>query len=267
MLQVNGGPLAATASFWPSAVEAISGSAASTLRTFYAVGVFLSFTIAQTGMVRFWFRHKDQRHWQWRAAANLVGGIATGLVTLIIAVTKFVHGAWIVCLLIPLIMAWFLAVSRHYRLLRKALSPPKDIELLPMKHKVVLLVSGVHKGIIDAVRYAKTIASNGDACALYIALDPAATKRMQENWASWNTGMPLVIRESPYRSIIMPVATYLEHLEMQGQYSAITVILPEFVVSRWWHHMLHNQTAWVLRWALLFKRRIIVISVPHHLAV
>ena len=228
----------------------------------YAVGVFISFTLSQSGMVRRWFRLREGA-WRRRLTINGVGAVATGIVTVVIAVTKFTHGAWIVVLVIPILIAMFLAMRRHYADVAGQLSldgwegPP------PMQHTVLVLVGDVHRGVVRAVHYAQTLAVGASVRAVYVETDPAKTARLEEKWGKWGQGVPLVVLTSPYRSLIRPFLDYVDALQSRSPDHVITVVLPEFIPSRWWQHILHNQTALLLKGALLFRRNTVVTDVPY----
>jgi amino acid transporter len=229
----------------------------------YAVGVFVSFTLSQSGMVRFWFRERGRR-WLARAILNGLGAAATGIVTLIIAVTKFTHGAWIIVLLIPGLVFLFLAIHRHYTEVAEQLSlegaePPPP----PPLHTVLVLVGDVHRGTLPALQYARTLSLS--ARAVYVETDPDFTPRLEDRWGKWGTGVPLVVLRSPYRSVVGAFLEYLAHLQEQAPDQLVTVILPEFVPARWWQHLLHNQTTLLIKGALLFRRGVILADVPYHL--
>jgi amino acid transporter len=231
----------------------------------YAVGVFISFTLSQAGMVRHWYRERGPG-WRGRLLINGTGALLTGVVTLVIAVTKFTHGAWIVVLLVPILVLMFQTVNRHYALVADQLSlegyggPP------PIRHTVLVPIGDVHRGVVAAVQYAKLLSP--EAKAVYVETDPAATRRLEEKWIKWGMGVPLVILTSPYRSVLTPLLEYIDHLqEEQGEIRrVVTVVLPEFIPRRWWQHLLHNQTALLIKGALLFRKDVIVTDVPYHLA-
>jgi len=231
----------------------------------YAVGVFISFTLSQAGMVRHWYRERGPG-WRWRLLINGTGALLTGVVTLVIAVTKFTHGAWIVVLLVPILVLMFQTVNRHYALVADQLSlegyggPP------PIRHTVLVPIGDVHRGVVAAVQYAKLLSP--EAKAVYVETDPGATRRLEEKWIKWGMGVPLVILTSPYRSVLTPLLEYIDHLqEEQGEIRrVVTVVLPEFIPHRWWQHLLHNQTALLIKGALLFRKDVIVTDVPYHLA-
>ncbi len=230
----------------------------------YAVGVFVSFTLSQAGMVRYWVRERGPR-WTLRATLNGAGAVATGIVTVIIATTKFAHGAWIVILLIPCLVALFLGIRRHYGDVARQLSIEglEPHEPPPPTHLVLVLVGDMHRGVLAAIRYARAI--SGSARAVYVEMDPDASRRLEERWGKWGSGVPLVVLRSPYRSVVGAFLDYLDHLQEHAPDALITIILPEFVPARWWQHLLHNQTALLIKGALLFRRGVIVTDVPYHL--
>jgi len=229
----------------------------------YAVGVFVSFTLSQTGMVRFWSRERGPR-WRMRAVLNAVGALATGIVTLIIATTKFTHGAWIVILLIPLIVLTLMSIHRHYANVADQLSVEgAEPDQPPVPHMVLVLIGDVHRGVLLALRYARALSSN--ARAVYVDTDPERTRRFEDRWGKWGGGMPLVVLRSPYRSVVGALLEYLNQLQAHAPDHFVTIILPEFVPARWWQHLLHNQTALLIKGALLFRRGVVVVDVPYHL--
>jgi amino acid transporter len=229
----------------------------------YAVGVFASFTLSQTSMVRYWFRQRAGG-WLRRAALNAVGATATGLVLLIIATTKFTHGAWIVIVLIPCLILGFLAIHRHYAEVARQLSiedaPPRQP---PATHTVLVLVGDVHRGMLSALDYAQALSRS--ARAVYVEIDPELTRRLEDRWGKYGSGIPLVVLRSPYRTVVGAFLEYLDHLQEMVPNQVITIILPEFVPARWWQHLLHNQTALLIKGALLFRKGVIVTNVPYHL--
>jgi len=231
----------------------------------YAVGVFLSFTLSQAGMVvRHWRKRKPG--WRQSLIVNAVGTLTTCLAVVVIAWTKFMSGAWVVVLLIPLMFLIFLRINRHYLQVGRELSlstetPPEKLE--PIRHTVIVPISGVHRGVIDALRYALSISQDVRAC--YIALDPESTERMKAEWNRWAREIPLVILKSPYRSIVTPLLDYIDDVEQTTNSGMITVLIPEFVTAKWYHQVLHNQTAFLIRTALLFRPRRVVTSVRYHL--
>jgi amino acid transporter len=227
----------------------------------YAVGVFLSFTLSQAGMVRHWLKeeHPAPHH----ILLNGLGAVSTGVVLLVIASTKFTHGAWMVIVLIPIIVLVFLRIHRHYHLVAERLSLAGAALPRIGKNPVVVLVAGIHKGVVEALEYAKSISPN--VTALTVDLDPTQTTKLRLRWAEWAPDVPLVVLESPYRSILRPLLEYIDRMERQGEGRYLTVVLPEFIPSHWWEHFLHNQTALLVKAALLFKPGKVTVSVPYHL--
>jgi amino acid transporter len=228
----------------------------------YAVGVFISFTLSQSGMVRHWWRERSSG-WRWRMAINGVGATATAMVTIVIAVTKFAHGAWIVVLVIPALVAAFVMMRRHYDEVARDLSlagmePPPKFE-----HTVLVLVGDVHRGVVRAVQYARTLAPTATVRGVYVETDPARTSRLEEKWAEWGLGVPLVVLASPYRSLLRPLLDYVDKIHARGDDQMVTVVLPEFLPRRWWQHALHNQTALLVKGALLFRTNTVVADVPY----
>jgi amino acid transporter len=236
----------------------------------FAVGAFLAFTLSQTGMVVHWWREKG-KNWQFKALANGLGALATGTTLLVVGVSKFAQGAWITVVVIPLLVLSFLQVRSHYRAVGHQLSLrglPPDIKPFPPL-RVVIPVSGVHRGMIDAVNFARTISA--DVTAVYIELEPGGAELMRQQWQRWWPDVKLAVVPSPYRSIVRPLLDYLDEIDSQhhdGRLAA--VVLPEFVPAKWWQALLHNQTTWMLKTALLYRRRNqgyqrVIIDIPFHL--
>ncbi|MBA3945424.1 MAG: APC family permease [Herpetosiphonaceae bacterium] len=228
----------------------------------YAVGVFLSFTLSQSGMVRHWFRLRG-RGWHVSAVVNGVGAVATLVVLLIIGSTKFLEGAWLVVLLIPVLVLVFIGIHHHYsnvadQLSLKGMEPPP-----PLRNTVVVPISTMHRGVVNALQYAKAISN--DVTAVHVSDDPEEAKKLQEKWVKWGDGVPLEIIESPYRSLMRPLIKYIEDVDAKYDNDVVTVVLPEFVTPKWWQYFLHNQTSLQLKGALLFNKDIVVTSVPYRL--
>jgi amino acid transporter len=228
----------------------------------YAVGVFISFTLSQAGMVRHWWVDGGSggRH---RLVINGVGALTTGLVAVVIAVTKFTHGAWIVVLVIPILVASFLAMRRHYEDVALGLSLEGFDSPPEFQHTVLVLIGDVHRGVVRAIQYARTLAPTAAVRAVYVETDPGQTARLEEKWARWGLGVPLVVLTSPYRSLLRPLLDYVDHIQSRGDDQMVTIVLPEFLPRRWWQHILHNQTALLVKGALLFRRNLVVADVPY----
>jgi hypothetical protein len=215
-------------------------------------------------MVRYWFRHRAAK-WPLRALLNGTGAAVTGVVAVIIGVTKFTHGAWIVVVLVPCMIALFLAIRRHYDDVALQLSVEDVPHSAPATGNAVLVpVGDVHRGMLPAIEYARALSPN--ARGVYVEVDPEQTRRFEERWAKYTDGMPLVVLRSPYRSVAGPFLEYLDLLQRQAPRDVITIVLPEFVPARWWQHLLHNQTALLIKGALLFRKGVVVANVPYHLA-
>jgi amino acid transporter len=228
----------------------------------YAVGVFISFTLSQASMVRRWLRLRSPG-WPWRVTLNGVGALVTGIVLATIAVTKFTHGAWIVILLIPTLVLAFMMIHRHYGEVAAQLSLDDFSPPPPISNTVLVLVGDLHRGVVKAIQYAQSLSPS--AKAVYVEIDPERTRRLEERWSKWGMGAPLIVLTSPYRSLLGPLLEYIDHLQALGPDHMVTIVIPEFIPARWWQHLLHNQTALLVKGALLFHKNVIVADVPHHL--
>jgi amino acid transporter len=229
----------------------------------YAIGVFISFTLSQAGMVRRWLRTHGAG-WRWRVWVNGVGAVTTCMVMLTLAITKFAEGAWIVVLIIPGLVVTFLAMRRHYTRVAEALSLDGFGGAPALHHTVLVLVGDVHRGVVRAVQYARTLAApEAGVRGVFVETDPAHTARVEEKWTTWGFGVPLVVLASPYRSLVRPLLDYIDQIQASGANEMVTVVLPEFLPCRWWQHVLHNQTALLIKGALLFRRNLVVADVPY----
>ncbi len=230
----------------------------------YAVGVFLSFTLSQFGMVKHHLK-KRKPHWQLSILLNGVGATTTFVVLCVVIFTKFSHGAWMVVILIPALAFWFRQTREHYRKVAAQLALVEEVDLSKnIKHVVVLPISGIHRGVIDAIKYAKSIST--DVRVICVELDEGATERLKSAWSKLNTGLELVVLESPYRSVVQPILKYIRMVDRESEDDMLTVVIPEFVTARWWHGIYHNQTAFIIRTALLFEKGKVVTSVRYHLS-
>jgi hypothetical protein len=230
----------------------------------YAVGVFLSFTLSQSGMVLYHLRVREP-NWQISIIFSALGAVVTAVVLLVIASTKFIHGAWMVVVLIPLLVLWFRATREHYRKAAAQLSLSQDVDFSrKIKHIVVLPISGLHQGTIEALKYAVSISN--DVRVVYVELDPEATERLRGMWNKLKTGLNLVVLPSPYRSIVRPILDYINSIDKEEKDDVITVVIPEFVTARWWQRIYHNQTAFIIRAALSLQKGKVVTSVRYHLS-
>jgi amino acid transporter len=228
----------------------------------YMIGVFISFTLSQTGMVLHWRRLREPG-WRTSAFVNGLGAVATGIVLIIVAATKALEGAWIIILLIPVLVAVFKATHRHYSHVADQLSL-QHWHAEARHHSTVLVpIGGVHRAVLQAVEYARSLSD--DVRALFVDTDAASTEKVRKEWARWGEGTTLEVLPSPYRSLMEPLLEYIEQLQDAHPDDYVTVILPEFVPRRWWQHLLHNQRALLIKGALLFRPRVVVTSIPFHL--
>jgi len=229
----------------------------------YAVGVFISFTLAQAGMVVYHNREKEPG-WQGGRIINGVGAVVTGIVTLILAYEKFAEGAWIVIVAIPLLIMLFSKIAAHYASVGKQLALPAEAYCpVAIDHSVMVLVSSLHRGTVPALAYAKTISDSVEA--VHVELNPQATERVKKAWDDWGCGIPLTILKSPYRSITQPILDYVAEVEERQGHDLITIIVPEFVTKQGWHNLLHNQTSLQIKALLRNKRGKVVTTVRYHL--
>ncbi len=228
----------------------------------YAVGVFLSFTLSQSGMVRHWLRERGS-NWRTGALINGVGAVVTACALVIIAVTKFTHGGWTVILLVLLFVYLFRVIRRHYDLVARELSldeyaPPA----VPFQHTVVVPISGVHRAVLDALTYARALSSN--IRAVYICTDYSQEAAIRAKWKKHVPDLPLDVVYSPYRLVIRPFLKFVD--EVRGvDAHFITVVIADFVPRHWWEWSLHSQTGWLFRLALMLKKNVAVVSVHHQL--
>ena len=274
----------------------------------YAVGVFLSFTLSQSGMVVHWLgerngertrarilereeeesahrtvdpsaaTHARERlralerdrggNWFTATLVNGAGAFITFVVFVVITVTKFTHGAWAVIVLIPLLVLMFRAINGHYKLVAAQLrldgaAPART----RMRHRIIVPVSGLHRGVLPALDYARSLSSNGghEVTAVYVEINPENTEEVRKQWQVWGGGLPLTVLHSPFRSITRPLIDFVKEVSGREKDAITTVVLPEFVPRAWWQQLLHNQTALLLKGKLLFERNVVVTSVPHHL--
>jgi amino acid transporter len=287
------------------------GGDTSRLIPLYAVGVFLSFTLSQSGMVKHWLAERAKTrtsgagrdalsdgqqegdlqtplpdalmdendihtskfvedevtspaNWKKSIVINGLGAIATFVVLVVFIITKFIHGAWIVVVLVPVLVLMFRAIHKHYVGVARQLSTEGLEQLHEIRNTVIVPISGIHRGVINALQYAKSI-SPGGVQAVYVDFDEEATRKLQTKWEQWGSGVELVVLQSPYRSLTRPLLRYIERLRRKGDDDFVTVVLPEFVPARWWQQLLHNQSSLLLKGALLFRKRVVVVSVPYHL--
>lgn len=251
-------------SLFASILVVIFGANEIAMLPLYAIGVFISFTLSQGGMVVHHLREKEP-DWKHGLIVNGMGAILTCIVLIVLAVTKFTSGAWAVLVFLPLLVLMFIAINTHYKNVadQLSLSSARKPEAL-RRITAIVLVSGIHKGVIPALQLAKTLAPD-NVTAVTVDLDTEHVERMRQRWSDWGFSVPLVVLHSPYRSLISPLLNYIEEVDSRYADDELLIILPEFVPAHWWEHLLHNQTGLLLKSALLFRKRKIVISVPYHL--
>ncbi len=270
-----------TLSIIASALIVIFKASVTRLIPLYAIGVFLSFTLSQAGMARRWWKigHlkegqeivepgsvlRYENNWQFKMFVNGFGSLCTAIVMVVFAVTKFREGAWIVLILTPLLVTIFFSIHRHYHNLARSLSL-EDFCGLPARqtrHRVIMPVSGVHQGTLEALRYARLLSD--DVTAVHVSIDARETEKVQKKWITWGEGTRLVILDSPFRLFVEPLLKYLEDIiDHRQPNETITVVVPEFIPSKPWHNALHMRTAEVLRAELLAKAGVVVTDVPYH---
>ena len=269
----------------------------------YAIGVFLSFTLSQAGMVKHWLKEgaalrssppmtpvmervsppkaelvsqageqaaheaviTEAVHWKKSIAVNGLGAVATFIVLAVFIATKFIHGAWVVVVLIPLLVLMFLRIQKYYANLRAELVVTDFSRLPPVKNRVIVPISSVNKVAVEALSYGRAIAHTS-VTAIYVDFDEEVTREISKQWEKWKPeGIELVILPTPYRSFLQPILSYIEEEERKQSDEVITVVIPEYLPMQWWQNFLNNQSALLLKGRLLFKERVIVVSVPYHL--
>jgi amino acid transporter len=231
----------------------------------YAVGVFTTFTLSQTGMVKRSFRLKD-KGWKKKALINSIGAVMTFIALIVSAITKFVDGAWVIIILILVWVFVFLKIESHYKKLANQLSVSKlkkPLKLKSEKHMMIVLVPSFHKGIIKSLRFAKSFCK--DVKAIHVDLSGAQKEKLLFKWKQFKPDIDLIILDSPYRVITEVVMNYIDEIEKKNPGIDVTLVIPEFVPKKFWHHLLHNQTSLRLKTAIHFRKRTSYISIQYHL--
>jgi len=245
----------------------------------YAIGVFLSFTLSQAGMSRRWWKSghlkpgqeivepgstiRFDKNWRFKMLINAFGSVCTFVVMIVFAVTKFKDGAWIIIIILPTMVGIFLTIHRHYKSLATKLSLDRFAPSVSIsRHRVVVLIAGVHRGSLTAMAYARALSP--DVTAVHVSIDPVESQKVREKWDLYGEGVRLVVLDSPYRLMVEPVMDYInELLAIRQPNELLTVVVPQFVPAHWWENLLHNQTALLLRFALLFKPGLVILEVPY----
>ncbi|GAC1329524.1 MAG: APC family permease [Candidatus Dormibacteria bacterium] len=237
----------------------------------YAVGVFVAFTLSQFGMVARWRRLKEPG-WRRGLAVNAAGGVATAVVLVITTYSKFGGddpkkfglGAWIICLLVPFLVAVLLGINRHYRSSSGRAMAETPLSPALVDPVAVVPVAGLNAATLGTLALARRVTPR--VAAIFVSSDPARTAKVREEWSEWGNHVPLTVIDSPYRTIVQPLLTYLDTLGEAEPQATIMVFIPELVAGHWWHSILHNQTALRLKAALLFRPGTVVVNVPYHLS-
>ncbi len=231
----------------------------------YAVGVFLSFTLSQTGMILHHLKFKE-KNWQIGLIINAIGAITTLTVLFVIALTKFLSGAWMVIILIPSLVIFFKQIKSHYTSVSHQLSRDtfhQKIDFEQKSYPVIVPISGIHPGVVKAIQYAMTMSDK--VTVVYVDIDKNATEKMLKVWEKWGQGLELVVVDSPYRSVLNPLLDYIDNELRKHPNDLLSVVVPEFVTKRWYHQFLHNQMTFVIRTMLRLKPRVVVTSIRYHL--
>ena len=236
----------------------------SALIPLYAVGVFTGFTLSQFGMVRH-HRREREPNWQRGAVINAVGCLATGIVLVVVVVSKFTVGAWIPAVVIPLIVLLFRGIHRHYMRVDSALLPEPGYKARRRTHTVLVLVGRVHKGVLESLAYARSMRPDR-LMAVSVVSNAEEQERITKAWEDFDIPVELRTVYSPFRELQRPIVRFIDELDAEVEDDFVTVILPEFVLDHWWEQVLHNQSALLLRARLRARPNTIVTSVPFHLS-
>ncbi|MFF0578962.1 APC family permease [Streptosporangium saharense] len=247
----------------------------SRLLNLYIVGVFVSFTLSQIGMVRHWTRHlrtetapKSRAQMKRSRIINFFGAVMTGVVLVVVLLTKFTHGAWIVCVAMPTLFLIMKGIHRHYENVAAELAVDDELQvdesMLPARNHAIVLVSKIHKPTLRALSYARATRPS-TLEAVTVGVEGEEARALQEEWERRGIPVPLKMLDSPYREITRPILEYVKSLRRRSPRDVVTVYIPEYVVGRWWEHLLHNQSALRLKGRLLFQPGVMVTSVPWQL--
>jgi len=236
------------------------------LMPLYAVGVFLSFTLSQYGMFLKWVRSRTPG-WRHKAFINGLGAMVTFVTVLLIGITKFKHGAWIVCILIPLFVYFMLKIKKHYTRIAEQLKltldeRPKDGVAKDNAQHVIILVGTLNKSFLKALNYARCLSEN--VVGFHVSTDEEATEKLKRKWKDYNPGIPLIIEHSSYRDVMVPLMNFIENEERAQKHGeTVTVVITQFVITKWWHNILHNQTSYFIKSMLYKNRNVAVLTVPY----
>jgi hypothetical protein len=229
----------------------------------YVVGVFVAFTLSQAGMVVHWLRTQAKRLRLLRIGVNAFGALTTFVVLVVVTFVKFLEGAWVIAVAIPLLVWGCLQLRRHYFEVGLELSLTDYEKPRDLLHTAVVPVAGMNRMVLSAIEYARSISK--DVIAVSVNVDQADPQKLEQQWEEWAPDVPLVVLNSPYRAIHRPLLQFIQEIEAWRDDDVVTVVVPEFVAKRWWHQFLHNQTSLFLKAALMFQPHIVVVSVRQHL--
>ncbi len=253
-----------TLGFLSSILVVIFGGSTHALIPLYAVGVFLSFTLSQSGMVVHWWKTRD-KGWFSHALVNGFGALATSIAVIIITRTKFASGAWVVVLIIPVMVLTFHKIHRHYTDIAAELDPNGCKCYQKVKPIVIIPIANINRVVVNTIEYAKSLTDN--IIPVHICIDEEGADRLKEEWKKWNFDVELLVIPSPYRSIFGPLLRFIDRAEAKAATDErVTVLIPEFVTRKWWQYFLHNQTGLWLKTLLLWRKDIVISSVPYHLS-
>jgi amino acid transporter len=230
----------------------------------YAIGVFISFTFSQTSMAYRWW-HRREEGWRKGLVINGVGAITTLVVAAVIMITKFMLGAWVIIVLLPMVILLMIGIARHYAQIKEQLSFKRtELQAFPLRPSIVVVpIASLNKATSRTLRYAMSL--SGKVRAIHVTNDAEDAELLKAEWNKFNLEIPLIILESPYRSFLSPIMAYLNSLQEEAGKTPVTVVLSEFVPRHWWEHLLHNQAALRLKVALFFTPNVAVIDLPYHL--
>ena len=235
------------------------------LMPMYAIGVFLSFTFAQAGMVARALRAGGPNPDVKGMVINGVGALVTLLVSCLLCLEKLTSGAWIVLISLPMIVFMFRNINRHYETMHHQLAvPSKEYHPQALDHTVLVLVASLNKGVLPALEYAKSISKRVEA--VHVELNPEATIQLQKDWEDWGSGIPLTVLKSPFRSLSGPLLKYIDEVDKRHEHDIVTIIIPEIMAKKWWHNLMHNQTAIAIKTMLMFKPGKVVTTIRYHLS-
>ncbi len=246
-----------------AAVLAIFNGSVTQLIPLYTIGVFLAFTLSQTGLIRRWRRTREAG-WQWRAGINGIGAVVTGIVLVVVIVAKFEQGAWITLVVIPVLVSLLLSIHRHYTRVQDALVLERLDEPLPSPRPPVVIVpvGRLDRAAVQAIAFARSISPA--VKAVHVTTSAESAKEFRDRWDHWAGKVPLDIIESPYRSLVPPLIRYIDGIDRSDD-RPVTVVLASFVPHNWWEWLLHSQNSIRLKASLLFRPNTIVIDVPYHI--